>query len=148
MERALAVVEGSESAKQLVHEAGELASGVDADLVLLHVTTTEEYESTRTSLEQIPSIESSYTAGQALEGARQFAADIGREMLADVDVEWEAVGRIGDQREEILDAAEEHGCDHVFVAGEKRSPAGKALFGDATQSVILDFDGTVTVVTE
>ncbi|WP_327053458.1 universal stress protein [Halomicrococcus gelatinilyticus] len=148
MERALAVVEGSESAKQLVHEAGELASGVGADLVLVHVTTTEEYESTRTSLEQIPSIETSYTAGQALEGARQFAADIGREMLEDVDVEWEAVGRLGDEREEILDAAEEYDCDHVFVAGEKRSPAGKALFGDATQAIILDFDGTVTVVTE
>ena len=148
MERALAVVEGSESAKRLVQEAGELASGVGADLVLLHVTTDEEYESTRTSLESIPSIESSYTAGQALEGARQFAADIGRDTLADVDVDWEAVGRIGDEHDEILEVAEEYGCDHVFVAGEKRTPAGKALFGDTTQAVILDFDGTVTVVTE
>lgn len=148
MKRALAVVEASESAKELVREAGELAAGVGAELVLLHVTTNEEYEDTRTSLEGIPNLETSYTAGQALEGARQFAQDIGREVLDGIDVEYEAVGRIGDERDQILDAATELDCDHVFLAGRKRSPTGKALFGDRTQSVILDFDGAVTVVTK
>ena len=148
MKRALAVIEASESAKALVREAGELAAGVGAELVLLHVTTNEEYEETRTSLERIPNLESSYTAGQALEGARQFAADLGREVLDGVDVEYEAVGRVGDERDEILATATDLGCDHVFLAGRKRSPTGKALFGDRTQSVILDFDGAVTVVTE
>ncbi|WP_227356939.1 universal stress protein [Haladaptatus salinisoli] len=148
MERALAVVEASESAKNLVREAGEFAAGVGASLVLLHVTTTEEYENTRDSLERISALETSYTAGQALEGARQFAADIGREVLDGVDAEYEPVGRIGDERDEILAVAHEYGCDHVFLAGRKRSPAGKAIFGDRTQSVILDFDGAVTVVTE
>ncbi|MCO8255287.1 universal stress protein [Haladaptatus sp. AB618] len=148
MKRALAVIEASESTKALVREAGELAAGVGAELVLLHVTTNEEYEETRTSLERIPNLESSYTAGQALEGARQFAADLGREVLDGVDVEHESVGRIGDERDEILATATDLGCDHVFLAGRKRSPTGKALFGDRTQSVILDFDGAVTVVTE
>ena len=147
MERALAVVEGSESAKQLVREAGELATGVGAELVLLHVTTDEEYDDTRKSLEAIPNLESSYTPGQALEGARSFAADVGRDVLKGVDVEWDAVGRLGDERDEVLAAAKEQDCDHVFIAGDKRSPAGKALFGDTTQAVILDFDGAVTVVT-
>ncbi|WP_458187688.1 universal stress protein [Haladaptatus sp. NG-WS-4] len=147
MERALAVVEASESAKSLVREAGELAAGVGADLVLLHVTTNDEYADTRDSLEQISSLETSYTAGQALEGARNFAADIGREVLEGVDVEYEAVGRIGDERDEILDTARKYDCDHIFLAGRKRSPTGKALFGDRTQSVILDFEGAVTVVT-
>jgi hypothetical protein len=36
----------------------------------------------------------------------------------------------------------------VFLAGRKRSPTGKALFGDQTQAVILDFDGAVTVITK
>ena len=148
MKRALAVVEASESAKELVREAGELTAGVGAELVLLHVTTNEEYEDTRTSLERIPNLESSYTAGQALEGARQFAEDLGREVLDGIDVEYEVTGRLGDERDEILNAADEFGCDHVFLAGRKRSPTGKALFGDRTQSVILDFDGAVTVVTE
>ena len=88
------------------------------------------------------------TAGQALEGARQFAADLGHEVLDGVDVGYQATGRVGDERDEILNAANEFDCDHVFLAGRKRSPTGKALFGDRTQSVILDFDGAVTVVTE
>ncbi len=140
--------EASDSAKNLVREAGELAAGVDANLVLLHVTTTEEYENTRNSLERISSLETSHTAGQVLERARQFVADIGREVLDGIDVEYESVGRIGDERDEILDVAHEYGCDHVFLAGRKRSPTGKALFGNRTQSVILDFDGAITVVTE
>lgn len=148
MNRAVAVVEASESAKELVREAGKLAEGVGAPLVLLHVTSDEEYEDTRKSLENIPNLETSYTAGQALEGARQFAEDIGREVLDGIDVDYEAVGRVGDERDEILSAAEEFDCDHVFLAGRKRSPTGKAIFGDRTQAVILDFDGAVTVVTE
>ena len=47
MERAIAVVEASDSAKDLVHEAGELAAGVDAELILVHVTTDEEYADRR-----------------------------------------------------------------------------------------------------
>ncbi|WP_435157597.1 universal stress protein [Haladaptatus sp. DFWS20] len=148
MNRAVAVVEASESAKELVREAGELAEGVGASLVLLHVTSDEEYEDTRKSLENIPNLETSYTAGQALEGTRQFAEDIGREVLDGIDVDYEAVGRVGDERDQILGAAEEFDCDHVFLAGRKRSPTGKAIFGDRTQAVILDFDGAVTVVTE
>ncbi|WP_266079952.1 universal stress protein [Haladaptatus caseinilyticus] len=148
MNRALAVVEASESAKELVREAGELADGVGASLVLLHITSDEEYENTRKSLEGIPNLETSYTAGQAFDGAQQFAEDIGREVLEGVDIEYEAVGRVGDERDEILNIAEEYGCDHVFLAGRKRSPTGKAIFGDRTQAVILDFDGAVTVVTE
>ncbi len=148
MNRALAVVEASESAKQIAREAGKLAEGVGASLVLLHVTSDEEYEDTRKSLERIPNLETSYTAGQALDGARQFAEDIGRDVLDGVAVEYEAVGRVGDQRDEILAAAKEHDCDHIFLAGRKRSPTGKAIFGDRTQSVILDFEGAVTVVTE
>ena len=47
MQRALVVVDASESAKALVREAGELAGGVGADLVLVHVTTREEYRERR-----------------------------------------------------------------------------------------------------
>lgn len=147
MDRALAVVEGSEAAKDLVREAGELTAAVGAELVLVHVTDEDEYDERREELESIPRRETQYSIGQALDGAEQFAEDIGREVLDDLDVEYQAVGRVGDVREEILTVAEEFDCDHVFIAGRKRSPTGKAMFGDATQQVILDFDGPVTVVT-
>lgn len=147
MKRALAVVDASEAAKDLVREAGELAEGVGAGLVLVHVTTEEDYENQLDALEEIPSEDVSYGITQAKDGARQFAADIGREVLSDVDVDVEAVGRVGDRKDEILETADEHGCDHIFIAGRKRSPTGKAVFGDLTQKVILDFEGAVTVVT-
>lgn len=148
MEKALAVVEGTDGAKDLVREAGELAAGVDASLVLVHVTTEDEYKETRESLEQIPDMSTSYSMNRAREGARQFAEDLGREVLDGVDVDVETVGRLGNKRKEILATAHEYGCDHVFLAGRKRSPTGKAVFGDVTQDVILEFDGAVTVITE
>ncbi|WP_115863956.1 universal stress protein [Halorussus litoreus] len=148
MERALAVVDADESSKALVREAGELAAAVGAELVVIHVTSDEEYEEMRQKMERIPDSRVRYSAKQAVEGAEQFAADVGREVLEGIDVSWEALGKVGDAQTEILDAAAEQNCDHLFVAGEKRSPTGKALFGDITQALILNFGGAVTVVTE
>jgi len=147
MERALAVVEGDDAAKDIVRKAGELAAATGADLVLVHVTDEEEYDRQREQLESIPTRETQYSVGQALEGARKFAEDIGAEVLADLDVEYEVVGRLGDKADKVLSTAEEYDADHVFISGRKRSPTGKAVFGDVTQEVILEFDGAVTVVT-
>lgn len=147
MEHGVAVVGPTEEAKDLVREAGELAAGVDAELTLLHVTTEEEYNDRREELEQVSNYEASYSISQAMEGARNYAADIGREVLKGVDIEWEARGALGDRGETIVAEAERIGADHIFMSGRKRSPTGKALFGDATQRVILEFEHPVTVYT-
>ncbi len=147
MERALAVVEPTDAATELVRQAGELAVGVDADLVLIHVTTEQAYSARREAMGSIGSGAENYTISKAEEGATQFAHDIGQEVLSEFDVEYEVAGLLGEKAEQILDAAQKHDCDHIFLAGRQRSPAGKALFGDATQRVILDFDGPVTVAT-
>lgn len=145
MERAIAVVEATESAKDLVREAGELAAGVDAELMLVHVTTESEYSERRESMAGIPNIDVNYTVDQARDGAEKFAKDIGRDVLSDVD--YEPVGRLGEKGDEILALADERDADHIFIAGRKRSPTGKAIFGDVTQRIILEFDGAVTVIT-
>lgn len=145
MERAIAVVEATESAKDLVREAGELAAGVDAELMLVHVTTESEYSERRESMARIPNIDVNYTVDEALDGAEKFAKDVGRDVLSDVD--YEPVGRLGEKGDEILALAEEREADHIFIAGRKRSPTGKAIFGDVTQRIILEFDGAVTVIT-
>lgn len=147
MDRALVVIEADEATKDLVREAGELAGGVDAELVLVHVTGEAEYEERRSDLESITELDVSYGIEKAKDGAAQFANDIGREVLSDVDVEWDAIGRVGVKGDTVLSTAQSLDCDHIFIAGEKRSPAGKAVFGDVTQKVILEFDGAVTVVT-
>jgi nucleotide-binding universal stress UspA family protein len=147
MDRAIAVVEASDSAKELVREAGQLAAGVDAELLLLHVTTEEEYGDRRESMASIPDLDVNYTLDEAQSGARKFAKDVGRDVLDDVGIEHESVGRVGEKGDEVLQLADERDADHIFLAGRKRSPTGKAIFGDVTQRIILEFDGAVTVVT-
>jgi len=147
MDRALAVVDASEAAKELVREAGQLAGGVGAELVLLHVTSEDDYNARREAMESIPDRSVSYHRSQADEGARQFARDVANDALDDVDVDYDVVGTVGERVDRVLGVAADRDCDHIFVAGRKRSPTGKAVFGDTTQRIILDFDGAVTVVT-
>lgn len=45
--------------------------------------------------------------------------------------------RSGDPAEEILTHAAQNDTDLICIAGRKRSPTGKALFGSVTQDVIL-----------
>ena len=51
----------------------------------------------------------------------------------------------GDPAERIVAVAHDVDADVVALAGRKRSPAGKAIFGSVTQSVILDADRPVLV---
>ncbi|MFP4590911.1 MAG: universal stress protein [Halobacteriales archaeon] len=147
MERALVLITGTPEEKDLVRLAGELAAGVGAEVLLLHVTTEEEFADQADALAEMTQLDVTYGVEQAEEGAKQFAANVGNDVFEDVDVEFHGLGRLGDVEGETLKVAEEYGCDHLFVAGRRRSPAGKAIFGDRTQSLILNFDGPVTVTT-
>ncbi|WP_331233239.1 universal stress protein [Natronorarus salvus] len=51
----------------------------------------------------------------------------------------------GDPAEAIIDAAERCDVDAICLAGRKRTPAGKVLFGSVTQGVILGTDRPVIV---
>ncbi|RBI58701.1 universal stress protein [halophilic archaeon] len=148
MDQLLAVVEPTDAAKELLREAGSIAEALDADLLLVHVTDALEYSSRRKAMESLTSSSVTYTRDEAQEGATQFAHDIGSEVLTGFDVKYDAVGYLGNKAEKILEAAEQQDCNHIFLTGRQRSPAGKALFGDATQKVLLDFDGPVTVITD
>lgn len=152
MNRALVVVESTDFASRLVREAGELAAGVDAELELLATMDKDEYEHDLETMSTIADVEgTSYSAENVRESGRQFAREIARRELEDLDVEYEPLCIVlGDEPESqrIVDTATEHDCDHIFIAGRKRSPTGKAIFGDTAQGVILNFDGIVSVVTE
>ncbi|WP_233514290.1 MULTISPECIES: universal stress protein [Haloferax] len=50
MDRVLAVVDLSETSKQVAREAGSLAEQMSADVVLVHVTTEDEYKTRRSRL--------------------------------------------------------------------------------------------------
>jgi nucleotide-binding universal stress UspA family protein len=60
-------------------------------------------------------------------------------------VEYEVTESSGDPAEAIIDAADEADADLIVIGGRKRSPAGKALFGSVTQTVILNAGRSVMV---
>lgn len=49
----------------------------------------------------------------------------------------------GDPVEAIIETAEDVDADAICVAGRKRSPAGKMIFGSVSQSVILNTERPV-----
>lgn len=142
----MVVIEATEETKNLVAEAGALAEGVDAELLLLYVTPAEEFDERQGELSAIPGIDVDYGVASGVEEAEQFARAIGEEVLGE-DGDFEPVGRIGDAQDEILSEARGSDVDHLFIHGKQRSPAGKAVFGDLAQAIILGFDGPVTVTT-
>lgn len=63
-----------------------------------------------------------------------------RELLEEAGIEVTAEGISGDTAMALLDAAARYDADSICVAGRKRSPAGKAIFGSITQDVIMSAD--------
>lgn len=55
------------------------------------------------------------------------------------------VTKRGNQKDVVLSVADDVAADVVLVAGSKRSPVGKAVFGSVTQGVILEGDRPVLV---
>ncbi|RDZ51362.1 universal stress protein [Haloferax sp. Atlit-4N] len=147
MDDALVVLEDRDGCADLLREAAMYAKGTDSKLVLYSPLTTDQYEETAETLNEIGRVENrQYSDDQALGVAFQFARELANNALADIDVEWSVVSDIVEERsaEHIIDVAEEYHCNHVFTLGSPRSPTGKAVFGDATQQLILNFWGYVT----
>jgi len=68
-----------------------------------------------------------------------------RDYLEEAGVAVELEGYGGDPAQAILTMADEHDADQIVLAGRKRTPTGKVLFGSVTQSVILSTDRPVLV---
>jgi nucleotide-binding universal stress UspA family protein len=150
--RALVVVAGSDRDGELIDEAAGYARGQDAELVVLGVVTEDEYENDQAVIESIEKQEGgSFEYDSASQYAFRTTESLADRALTGESVPYEVVAEVADEDDwvdEILDAAREHDCDHVFVRGKRRSPAGKAVFGDTAQQVILGFDGYVTIGTD
>lgn len=151
MDQALAVYD--ESGDELLREAGELAAGVDAELTVLAMMTEDEFDKARETLDTVAQEEhTGYGDSVALDAAVKEARDAVGDIYDELDLSWTVEGHVidsdGAAAEGILETATEVDADHVFLSGQKRSPTGKAVFGDRAQSVILNFDGPVTTLLE
>ena len=147
MERGLVVVDDTDAHRTMLREAGELAAGTGAELVLLLLEGVEEIHESRDQYAETEGV--TYSDEEVLDAGEEFVSDFAEDVLADIDVAYEAETAMvesGAQATQIIDVAVEYDCDHVFIVGEKRSPTGKAIFGDMAQAVILNFDGPVTTL--
>ncbi|CCQ33831.1 UpsA domain-containing protein [Halorhabdus tiamatea SARL4B] len=147
MERGLFVVlEANETERELFREAAAYSAGHSAPLDVLRLVSPEDVESVD-SVDVTSDIDRQDFVDPA---DHRFEAEV-EAFIADAiddpgdyDVRLEIAER-GDRAEAVFDVAEDRGVDHVFLAGKRRSPTGKALFGDLTQEIILNFDGTITL---
>ena len=145
MDGILAVVAPTEADVELLEEAGTVAAATGVDVVVLALAIEENDHASIDAMRGWEGFEDSMG-----DTPHDFADHLGGVTLAPRGVEYIPVGeRVDATRpsEKIIDVARNHGCDHIYVLNRSRSPAGKALFGDTTQSVILNFDGFVTVRT-
>lgn len=67
------------------------------------------------------------------------------ERLEDAGVEVSLEETSGDPVNQIIETAEELDVDVIYLAGRKKSPAGKVLFGSVTQGVALGTDRPVLI---
>jgi nucleotide-binding universal stress UspA family protein len=70
---------------------------------------------------------------------------VARKQLENNGIEVLVEGYGGEAAKAILNVASEYDADQIVLAGRKRTPTGKVLFGSVTQSVILDTERPVLV---
>lgn len=145
MHTALVVLTDESTDERLLDAAKRYATGTDTELLVCRFIDRSEYQSDARNEardgKQVQTIE------MIEEEAEEEATTVADRAFADTDVSYTAIGAAGELPKKIIEVADERDCGHVFVSGRKRSPTGKALFGDIAQAVLLRFDGPVTVTT-
>ena len=121
----IGIDEDEAHAKQCADEvAGLPGDAAEKRVTLIHSFTDNPSGASATQLAPVRA------AGDALEAA---------------GIDYDVTESSGDPAEAIIDAADDAGADLIVIGGRKRSPAGKALFGSVTQTVILNAGRPVMV---
>ena len=120
----------------------QLASDTDANVLLTHVFTHEEFDQLAADLdypkptqEDVGEILDRHESIRYLEG-----------LFDEHDIDHEVSGVVGDVSDGIVRTALEADADRVFLSGQRRTPVGKAVFGSVLQSVLLEAPCPVTYV--
>ena len=133
----LAAIDENERSKIVAKIASDLAETYDDTLVALHVVPQEDFESHRKSLQKIPEF-NDYSITQRIDSAKRFAEKFVHESVGSVDIRLEPRGRIGDPADEILAETATLEPRFLVISGRRRSPTGKAVFGNTAQKILLN----------
>jgi nucleotide-binding universal stress UspA family protein len=154
----VAAVDGEQIPDTVVEVGADLASQYGEQLTVVHVMPQETYES-RADSESSSGVgyltgsgsdygdesAASYSIDQARRDAAGVARDVTEESLEELPDTVTYEGRVGETVNEVLGVVDEHDPQFLVIGGRKRTPVGKAVFGSATQSFLLN--ATVPVVT-
>ncbi|MFC6976626.1 universal stress protein [Halomicroarcula sp. GCM10025709] len=128
--------EDRDSLDTLVEAAIDMAEPAGATVYLLYVFPRDDYETVMEQMD-IDTATSGLTpdeVAQRHESVREPA-----DRLASLDIDYEIRGVSGgNPADQIVRTVEQVGADVAIVGGTKRSPAGKAMFGDHAQRVLLN----------
>lgn len=136
----LVAIDEKERSKQAVRIGYDLATTYDDDLAALHVVPMEDYSAHKESIESIPEF-SEFSMSQEAQSAARFAEEFVSKTISDIDKEIvDPRGRVGDVATEILEEAADVEPRYLVISGRRRSPAGKAIFGNTAQKILLNAD--------
>lgn len=124
----------------LLDEVLGVAVPTGATVYLLHVFRRGEYEDLVEVIDGGSGIDPDELA------ARHESIRTPTERLDASGVDYEVRGVTGEPDVEIVRVADELGVDRIVIGGTSRSPAGKAVFGDHAQQVLLNAACPVTYV--
>lgn len=133
-------IDRDRSESELVTEGAKLADAFDEELQVVHAMTRDTFR----SLEEQSVAETGKTV--SIDDVREMAREVAADAIDEADVEATAVGLIGDPEDTIAQYAEKENASYLVVGGRKRSAVGKAIFGSATQAIILNSDVPVVTV--
>ncbi|XVH33385.1 universal stress protein (plasmid) [Haloferacaceae archaeon DSL9] len=148
MDRILVVIDESSASIQLLNEAAKIANALESEVILLTLLDEDADQETVDRLWANAEIDDMTRPKTNEDLLRLISERLADTVLKPLGIDYRARGELvsgTSLSDRIIEVAESHGCDHVFVRGKSRSPTGKALFGDVAQSVLVNFDGLVTV---
>ncbi|WP_435362792.1 universal stress protein [Haloarchaeobius sp. DYHT-AS-18] len=128
--------------ERLAESVVEVADPTGASVVLTHAFTEDEYDSTR---DRLDFANPNDATPDEVASRHATIRDLANH-LDDAAVDYSVKGAVGDHGRAIVDVAESVSADRVYVAGRKRSPTGKAVFGSTAQEVMLSAPCPVTFV--
>jgi nucleotide-binding universal stress UspA family protein len=120
---------------EVVETAHDLAAAHGEEIDALHVVPSEDFEEHRKAVADLPGTDYSFTHEE--DGAAAFAREFVADTVDEPRVDVAGIGRVGDPVEQTLAVVEETDPRYLVIGGRRRSPTGKAVFGDRTQSILL-----------